>query len=282
MQKRASSDIGRLLSVLFAALAGLYLLIGGIWLTAIGGSPYYVIAGVVMLVTAALLYRRRAIALGLYALLLLCTIVWGVWEAGFDFWALTPRLDVLVVFGIWLLLPFVYRTLDASGKPMALALGGTLVVSGLVLVYAAFNDPQQINGILSANAATSATPAASGTAADWPAYGRTQHGTRYSPLKQITADNVKDLQVLHVVRGDLLEGRVTGAVLGAAIGRPIASRAARGRGCRSRGIGAQRPVDFLWIVEGRINEHNAAENQCCAQCQRHGFSGGVESAVDKR
>jgi quinoprotein glucose dehydrogenase len=76
MQKRASSDIGRLLSVLFAALAGLYLLIGGIWLTAIGGSPYYVIAGVVMLVTAALLYRRRAIALGLYALLLLCTIVW--------------------------------------------------------------------------------------------------------------------------------------------------------------------------------------------------------------
>src|ERR1700733_8779941 len=96
MQKRASSDIGRLLSVLFAALAGLYLLIGGIWLTAIGGAPYYVISCVVMLVTAALLYRRRAIALGLYALLLLCTIVWGVWEAGFDFWALTPRLDVLV------------------------------------------------------------------------------------------------------------------------------------------------------------------------------------------
>src|SRR5580693_4432740 len=158
MQKRATSDVGRLLSVLFAALAGLYLLIGGVWLTAIGGSPYYVVTGAVMLVTAALLYRRRAIALGLYALLLLCTIGWAVWEAGFDFWALTPRLDVLVVFGIWLLLPFVHRTLDAPVKPAALALAGTLVLSGVVLVYASFNDPQEINGILSASATPSAAP----------------------------------------------------------------------------------------------------------------------------
>ena len=195
MQKRASSGVVHLLSVLFAALAGLYLLIGGAWLISIGGSPYYVVAGLVMLVTAALLYRRNASALGLYALLLLCTIVWAVWEAGFDFWALTPRLDVLVVFGIWLLLPFVYRTLDAPAKSAALALGATLILSGIVLVYASFNDPQEINGTLSASAASSATPAAGGTDADWPAYGRTQHGTRYSPLKQITADNVKNLQV---------------------------------------------------------------------------------------
>ena len=195
MQKRASSGVVHLLSVLFAALAGLYLLIGGAWLISIGGSPYYVVAGLVMLVTAALLYRRNASALGLYALLLLCTIVWAVWEAGFDFWALTPRLDVLVVFGIWLLLPFVYRTLEAPAKSAALALGATLILSGIVLVYASFNDPQEINGTLSASAASSATPAAAGTDADWPAYGRTQHGTRYSPLKQITADNVKNLQV---------------------------------------------------------------------------------------
>jgi quinoprotein glucose dehydrogenase len=166
MQKTASSGVARLLSVLFAALAGLFLLIGGIWLSAIGGSFYYVVAGIVMLVTALLLYRRKAIALGLYALFLLCTVVWAVWEAGFDFWALTPRLDVLVVFGIWLLLPFVYRTLDVPGKHMGPALGGILILSGLVLVYAAFNDPQQINGTLSANAAAAVTPAsASETAA---------------------------------------------------------------------------------------------------------------------
>lgn len=40
------------LTALFAALCGLYLLIGGVWLVAIGGSWYYPIAGVVMLVVA--------------------------------------------------------------------------------------------------------------------------------------------------------------------------------------------------------------------------------------
>ncbi|WP_144112440.1 glucose/quinate/shikimate family membrane-bound PQQ-dependent dehydrogenase [Paraburkholderia sp. BCC1886] len=191
MQTHASSNIGRFLSVLFAALAGLYLLLGGIWLTAIGGSIYYVVTGFVMLVVAALLYRRRPLALGLYALLLLCTIVWAVWEAGFDFWALAPRLDVLVIFGVWLLLPFVSRSLQAPVKGAGLALAATIVLSAIVLVYASFNDPQEINGTLAAG--TPPTP--DKTDADWPAYGRTQHGTRYSPLKQITADNVKNLQV---------------------------------------------------------------------------------------
>jgi quinoprotein glucose dehydrogenase len=32
-------------------------------------------------------------------------MIWGVWEVGFDFWALTPRSDILVFFGIWLILP---------------------------------------------------------------------------------------------------------------------------------------------------------------------------------
>ena len=45
------------LSALFAALCGLYLLIGGGWLVAIGGSWYYPIAGLAMLGVALLLWR---------------------------------------------------------------------------------------------------------------------------------------------------------------------------------------------------------------------------------
>lgn len=92
------------LTALFAALCGLYLLIGGVWLVAIGGSWYYPIAGLVMLVVAGLLWRSKRAALWLYAALLLATMIWGVWEVGFDFWALTPRSDILVFFGIWLIL----------------------------------------------------------------------------------------------------------------------------------------------------------------------------------
>lgn len=205
MQRSESTSIARVLTVVFAALSGLYLLGGGIWLIVSGGSPYYAIAGFVLLVTAALVQRRKPFALGLYALLLLGTIGWSLWEVGTDFWALTPRLGVLVIFGIWLLLPFVYRRFDMPAKTPAMALAATLIVSGVVLIYAVFNDPQELNGTLSSTGA----PAAAATAAtipdgDWPAYGRTQHGTRYSPLKQIDANNVKNLQEAWTFRtGDL-------------------------------------------------------------------------------
>ena len=72
------------LTALFAALCGLYLLIGGGWLVAIGGSWYYPIAGLVMLGVAWMLWRSKRAALWLYAALLLGTMIWGVWEVGFD------------------------------------------------------------------------------------------------------------------------------------------------------------------------------------------------------
>lgn len=62
-----------------------------------------------MLSVARMLWRSKRAALWLYAALLLGTMIWGVWEVGFDFWALTPRSDILVFFGIWLILPFVWR-----------------------------------------------------------------------------------------------------------------------------------------------------------------------------
>lgn len=79
------------LTAAFAAFCALYLLIGGVWLVAIGGSWYYPIAGLVMVGVTVLLLRRKQSALWLYAALLLATMIWGVWEVGFDFWALTPR-----------------------------------------------------------------------------------------------------------------------------------------------------------------------------------------------
>ncbi|EBV3509848.1 hypothetical protein DOG96_19030, partial [Salmonella enterica subsp. enterica serovar Typhimurium] len=136
------------LTALFAALCGLYLLIGGVWLVAIGGSWYYPIAGLVMLVVAGLLWRSKRAALWLYAALLLATMIWGVWEVGFDFWALTPRSDILVFFGIWLILPFVWHRLVVPSSGAVAALVVALLISGGILTWAGFNDPQEINGTL--------------------------------------------------------------------------------------------------------------------------------------
>ena len=182
------------LSALFAVLTGLYLLIGGIWLVAIGGSYYYPIAGVVMLITAWLLWQRKVLALWIYAALLLCTLAWAVWEVGFDFWALTPRLDVLFFFGVWLLLPFVYRQFILPSAGAAPALGAVLAITVVALIWAVFNDPQEINGTLNTDATASAAPTSTIPDADWPAYGRNQEGQRYSPLKQINDKNVGQLK----------------------------------------------------------------------------------------
>ncbi|EJA8447230.1 quinoprotein glucose dehydrogenase [Escherichia coli] len=200
------------LTALFAALCGLYLLIGGGWLVAIGGSWYYPIAGLVMLGVAWMLWRSKRAALWLYAALLLGTMIWGVWEVGFDFWALTPRSDILVFFGIWLILPFVWRRLVIPASGAVAALVVALLISGGILTWAGFNDPQEINGTLSANAtpAEAISPVAD---QDWPAYGRNQEGQRFSPLKQINADNVHNLKEAWVFRtGDVKQPNDPGEI----------------------------------------------------------------------
>ncbi len=187
------SRILAVLTALFAALSGVYLLVGGIWLAKIGGSLYYIVAGVVLLVTAWLLYRRRASALFLYAIFLLGTTIWSVWEVGTDFWALTPRLDIIFFLGLWIFLPVVYRTLTAEGSVARSSLGVSLVITVAVLGYAVFNDPQEINGTLQATQPTAEKTTSDIPDGDWPAYGRTQAGTRYSPLSQINDKNVGQL-----------------------------------------------------------------------------------------
>lgn len=202
--KTPLSRILVMLTAVFAVISGLYLLVGGIWLAKLGGSFYYIIAGVIELVVAWLLFRRRACALMVYALFLLGTLVWSLWEVGSDFWALTPRLDVTFFFGLWLVLPFVYRGLN-PGKAARGALSAVLLVTVIALAYAVFNDPQEINGSLTTEQSAEMAPHADGIApGDWPAYGRDQAGTRYSPLKQINDKNVGQLKEAWTFRtGDM-------------------------------------------------------------------------------
>ncbi|WP_313069308.1 glucose/quinate/shikimate family membrane-bound PQQ-dependent dehydrogenase [Atlantibacter hermannii] len=192
--KHKQSSLIVVLTALFAVLCGLYLFIGGVWLVTLGGSWYYPIAGLVMSGVAWLLWRGKQAALWLYAALLLATMLWSIWEVGFDFWALTPRCDILVFFGIWLILPFVWRKLPVISRPALPSMMVTLIITAGILGWAIFNDPQEINGTLKTDAAAATTAAPAIPDGDWPAYGRNQEGQRYSPLKQINADNVHQLK----------------------------------------------------------------------------------------
>ena len=205
------TDSGRrsvLLTILavVTALIGLGVAAAGLWLTAIGGTWYYLIAGVALLGVAWLLVQRRPAALWLYAALLVGTMVWALSEVGFDFWALAPRGDVLAILGILLALPWVVRRLGSAKWPgAAWPLVVSLGLAGLVAIGAAVQDPHDVDGRLpEARAQASSEIYGAVPQQDWRAYGRSWRGDRWSPINQITPANVGKLaKVWEFHTGDL-------------------------------------------------------------------------------
>ncbi len=158
-----------------------------------------------MLATAVLLWRGATAALFLYALILIGTMIWALAEVGFDFWPLAPRGDVLAPLGIWLLLLWLFGPLRPARRAAGWALAGSLVLAAIVVVVA-FATPHGIHGTLALAGASGAKPAdlAAQPDADWRDWGRTNYGDRFSPLTQITPDNVRRLKVAWVFRtGDM-------------------------------------------------------------------------------
>jgi quinoprotein glucose dehydrogenase len=190
-------------------LLGLALGVGGVWLASLGGSLYYIAAAVGFLLSGALLVARRPGALWVYALLILGTGLWAYWEVGLDWWALVPRGVVIVVIGIWLLMPWITRGLNANRHaPVSWALAAgplavMVIAAAAMAVMSIIDDPHDLAGELPATGAD-VTVRDKVPAGEWHAYGRTGYGQRYSPLEQITPDNVDQLEQAWIFHtGDL-------------------------------------------------------------------------------
>ena len=190
-----------LLGLLLVA-AGLALAIGGGKLLSVGGSAYYLIAGIGIIASGVLLAMRRGAALWLYAFILFATLVWALWEVGLDWWQLVPRVAILCLIGIILLLPWWRKPLQSRGGSLALV--GSIVAAILVAIASQLNDPGSIEGTISnASEEANAVNPAQVAGDDWPAYGGTNAGTHYSSLEQITPDNIGELEeVWRIQTGD--------------------------------------------------------------------------------
>lgn len=196
--------------VVFGAI-GLFLAIGGAQLVMLGGSLYYLLAGIIFLLTAILLLMRRPAALWLYGLFILASLAWAIWEVGFDWWQLGPRGGVVVLAGLWLMMPSIRRPLGITGRDGRRYVAGAapvavpVVVAILVAGYSLTVDTADFSGSLPTE--TVSQPAKfGGQVADeeWHQYGRTPYGQRYSPLDQINTENVNQLQVAWTYRtGDV-------------------------------------------------------------------------------
>ncbi|MGO6916254.1 hypothetical protein ACCS39_01615, partial [Rhizobium ruizarguesonis] len=96
---------------IFFIIIGLALGGGGLWLVTLGGSVFYLFAGLMFLITAGLLLMRKAVALWVYAVLVVAALAWAIWEVGFDWWQLGPRGGMIILLGLWLLTPWIRRPL---------------------------------------------------------------------------------------------------------------------------------------------------------------------------
>ncbi|PCF95318.1 glucose/quinate/shikimate family membrane-bound PQQ-dependent dehydrogenase [Vreelandella nigrificans] len=206
---RARGKWPALLLGLLLIVAGIALTIGGGKLLSLGGSAYYLTAGVGLFVAGVLLALRKGAALWLYALILFATLLWALWEVGLDWWQLVPRVAILCLIGIILLLPWWRKPLHSRGGSLALmaSIGAAIVVA----IASQFSDPGTITGTIkgtitgtieTANHSENVNPAQV-AGDDWPAYGGTNAGTHYSSLSQITPDNIGKLEeVWRIQTGD--------------------------------------------------------------------------------
>ena len=103
----------KFLSIIMCLFA-LPLVIGGGYLLYLRGSPYYVVAGVLMLASAWLLLKRQWLAYALYSIFIIGSVIWAVWESGFYWWALATRLGFPLIFGLLMLLPWVARKMGTQ------------------------------------------------------------------------------------------------------------------------------------------------------------------------
>ncbi|MEQ7414654.1 glucose/quinate/shikimate family membrane-bound PQQ-dependent dehydrogenase [Xanthomonas campestris pv. campestris] len=194
------------LAVLGAALA-----YEGGRLVAVGGSWYYVLAGIAVLVAGVLLALGKRAGLWLFGATLAATIVWALWEVGLDGWGLIPRLAWISVLGL-VLLPF-WGVARRRMQPLSglgyVVVTGVLPVLGAALILWPLLVPRNVElADASEQPADAATPfsrgsvpspdgnvAANHDASNWTAYAGSNLSNHYTSGAQITPENVKGLKV---------------------------------------------------------------------------------------
>lgn len=214
-QARAPSLAVRLLlGVLGAvlAIAGLAFLLGGGKLISLGGSWYFLLAGLGLLLSGVQVLRGRRSGGWLYIATYAATVLWALAEVGLDYWSLVSRL-LAMTFGAAVVsacLPLLQ-----AGSPRArnskgpLTLAGALLLVGLVSFASMF----QIHPEVQNQAAISRKPVDAASAQkDWSHYGNSSNNDRFAALDQINVDNVNQLQVAWTFRtGDVPKSTGAGA-----------------------------------------------------------------------
>jgi quinoprotein glucose dehydrogenase len=185
----------RIVIAIVVGLAALFFVGFGIWLVALGGSFYYLVAGVLLLPAAILIGRNRESGAWIYFVVFLITLVWALWEVGLDGWQLMPRLLFPAALGVVVALVDVRRRRLASTSNLPNVVCMAIYALSIALIFVSgiqvTHQRHVVSGTLGSAVAYNDDSAA---ADDWRYYGRTAAGLRYAPQQQISAGNVSNLR----------------------------------------------------------------------------------------
>jgi quinoprotein glucose dehydrogenase len=188
--------IGRIAFGVVLGFIGIILTAGGGWLVSLGGSFYYLIAGVLLGMAGFFFMRGRSLGLYIYAGAFAFTVVWAFWEAGLNGWALTPRLVGPLILMILALLLAPTLALGNARKIRSYGLA-CLAILGLITVgavsVAGGGTPTEVSDQVAQLLYDD--PANAPASGEWSAYGAGSSAQRYSDASQITPDNVGTLKV---------------------------------------------------------------------------------------
>jgi quinate dehydrogenase (quinone) len=187
--EQRGARVGRVVGAVIAAL-GLTLAGGGLWLLMLGGSAYYILSGIGYVVSGVLLWRRRPAGAWLSVAVFAATVAWALWEVGFSYWTLFPRVSLPAGLALLALLATLRFPANKSWRIAAHTAGvlGLLIGSQFAFAFV----PHGTVHTLPSRPFVSPEP--SNEPSNRYSYGRTNTGTRYAPFTQINPDNVQVLK----------------------------------------------------------------------------------------
>ena len=193
--------------------AGLFFAIGGARLVILGGSFYFLLAGLGLVASGFLIARCRPLGAWMFAAVFLATIVWSLWEVGLAFWPLISRLLAMGVGAavVAASLPLMRRASGhtAAWRP-ALAVSAVIALASAGGFGAMFIPHPTVAFTGEELANMPVDPAHEQK--NWEAYGNTAGGSRFAALDQITRANVGKLKVAWTYRtGDVAVSDGNGA-----------------------------------------------------------------------
>lgn len=195
------------------ALIGLAIGIGGAYLATLGGSWYFLLMGIAMLISAVLILKKNTAGLVLYALAFICSIFWAISDAGMDFWPLFSRLFTFAVLAFLAAIAWpILRAVNATAPVRKAPAYGIAALLGVgMLVSAGWMFVPQVQ--VAANEDVPVKPVTPNEAQkDWKHWGNSTHGDRFAALDQINKGNISDLKVAWIAHtGDIPQSNGSGA-----------------------------------------------------------------------